>query len=393
MDLELSRLNLNWKKNMKKRNLLIPILAGLVVGQIFAEGERPFSLVNTIRVGYDDNVFQNDSGETSAYVSDIIDLAFRAALTDRTDLMFKAQFELRSDKEVALYPNLYAVLTHSASSRLLLQLSEYFKSGDSTSGDSSSGRQKYWMNIVKFTPTYVLTPKDRLELFLSYTVMDYEKKISLQNYDTIEGGISWQRELIPQRTRSSVNLRHRRTEYTKRNSAYSATDLTGELGHTLNQNWSVSVEVGGTYIEQDLGGGGQDEAYSKPFFKAGVAYEPSPRTRLTSDYIYQYAESENSSYLGQTSSEVRLGAQHDFTGKIMGRATLRYLDSEYEAKDNEVGGGAADEQMLEFDIRFHYKLNRINFLELGYKYRDKSYDNGVNDWDQNMIDMGWRVEL
>ena len=375
---------------MKKRNLLIPILAGLVVGQIFAEGERPFTLINTVRFGYDDNVYRNNSGETSTYVKDLIDFAFRAALSDRTDLMFKSRFEIRSDKDVKFYPNIHAVLSHSASPRWLLQLSDYYTSGEKTSADSALGRQRYNKNIVKFTPTYVLTEKDRLELYLSHMITKHDKAIEREDVERLEGGLSWQREIIPQRTRSSLNLRHRHVEYTKRNTKYDATDLTVGAGHTFNPEWSADVEAGGTHVAPD---DDRVSSHLEPFFMLGMAYEPSPRTRLSADYTYSYVESDNASFLGQTTSAIRLAAQHDFTAKIMGKAFVRYLDNDYDANDNESGGGALDEKELIAGLRLSYKLNRINFLEAGYQYRDKAYSRGGNDWDQNMIDVGWRVEL
>src|SRR6056297_891703 len=119
---------------MKKQKLFIAIFVGLTAGHILAENDRPFSIINTLRVGYDDNVYRTSANEEeSAYIADIIELAFRAALSDRTDLTFKSQFVYRSDDdENNFYPNLYAILTHSVSPRLLLELSNKVQSNSKT---------------------------------------------------------------------------------------------------------------------------------------------------------------------------------------------------------------------------------------------------------------------
>ena len=51
------------------------------------------------------------------------------------------------------------------------------------------------------------------------------------------------------------------------------------------------------------------------------------------------------------------------------------------------------EEFMELALRFQYKVNRINFLELGFRHREKAYDYGDRDWNQNIVDIGWRVEL
>jgi len=115
---------------MKKRKLWMPVLAGLLFGQLSAQGERPFKVINTIRAGYNDNLYRTDDPTKSFFVTDVIDLSLHAVLSDRTDLMVKSQLTLLDDDGGSeFYPNLYAMLNHSVSSRLLLRLSEYYRSG------------------------------------------------------------------------------------------------------------------------------------------------------------------------------------------------------------------------------------------------------------------------
>jgi len=381
---------------MKKRQLIIPILAGLVVGQIFAESESPLTVVNTLRLGYDDNVYRtSDDAQASAYLQDIIELSFRAALSERTDLIFTSRFDYQSDKEGNFYPSLYAVLTHSASPRLMLQLSDKLTSGNRTSS-SEEGRYDYFENTLSFAPSYVLSPKDSLSAPVSYMIKRHDDEVDYQDVDIITGGVSWKRELSPQRTWAAINLNQMWADYVNRDSTYDSTRLTTEISHTFNPEWHGNVEAGVTFDKTDFTdnvGKNTTSDGTNPFFAAGLAYEPSPQTRFTADVSRQYKDSNNASYAGETSSALTLGAQHDFTAKIMGKVTARFVESEYDRADNEAGGGDTTDEYFDLSVRMHYKINRINFLELGLRHRETSYDDGDHDWDQNMVDVGWRVEL
>jgi len=413
---------------MKKRKLLIPILAGLIVGQIFAEGNRPFSIINTLRFGYDDNVDREEDGSGSAYVEDILDLAFNASLSDRTDLVVKSQIRFKSDSESKIHPNLYAVLSHSVSPRLMFRLSDKFRAADKTSG-TSGGRHDYFKNTLGASATYVLTQKDRLELFLSHRIAQHDEEIEDDDYTTLSAGISWARDIRPQRTRSKLNLTARTTEYDKRSSdgarrvagaiqtleyasdtsGYDALDLTLEVNHTFNPKWQGTIEGGFTYVMPDkrdyritetngvsivpINEKADNSAYFAPVLKLGATYSPSPRTRFTGNYSHIFSESNDSDYIGQTADEFRFGIQHDVTAKIMAKATARFLNTTYDKADHETDTERADEERMDLEFRLTYKLNRLNFLEMGLRHSEKSYDDGVGDWVQNRFDVGWRVEL
>lgn len=386
---------------MKNKKLIISVLIGMLAGQIFAEGDRPFSVINTLRVGYDDNVYRTtDDQEKSAYIQDIIDLSFRAALSDRTDLTFQSRFDYRSDKEQNFYPNLYAILTHSASPRLLLQLSDKFTSGSTTSA-SRSGKYNYLINTLSFVPSYVLDSKNSLSLPLSYSIKRHEEIAEKLDYDTVSAGLSWKRQLIPQQTWASLSLSQKMIDYVNRDSQNDITFMSATISHTFNPNWQGQLGAGVTYNQSEfsipLPGGSSRTITSdgvNPYFLAGLTYAPTPQTRFTADLTQQYQESDSLLYAGKNSRSLSLGFQHDFTARIMGKATARFTRSEYDNEDNEVANSIdLDEDYVDLGVRVHYKLNRNNFIELGLTRREKMYDNEDRDWDQNRVDIGWRVTL
>jgi hypothetical protein len=405
---------------MHKTKLLIPALIGLIAGQLFAAGERPFKLVNTIRVGYSDNIDHTEDKQAGSFVTDIIDLSFRAALSDRTDVMVKSQLNLLTESgQNPIQPNLYVMLSHSISPRLLFRLSEYYRSGDKSGGDvnttnaTKNTRYNYFFNNVDGSLDYVLTAKDRLTGSANYSVLRHDQ---IESYDqtTMGAGLTWRRDLVPQRTYTTINLRRSRTIYdntpantpTKNyrdNDYLDSTVLSAGLNHTFNQQWQGHVEAGVTYVQPNFSDvwivsssnmvPAGNQATLNPLFKAGLVYSPSPRTRLTGDFALSYMASDNNGYGGQSTRELSFGAQHDITAKLMAKATARFANVTYDAQDTTTGNPTDEtEDRMNLDLRLTYKLNRMHFLEAGVSHRQTDRDTG-GSWAENRVDVGWRFEL
>jgi hypothetical protein len=421
---------------MHKGRLWIPVLAGLMIGQLFAEGERPFKVINTVRVGYNDNINTTANGKGSSFVTDIIDLSFRAALSDRTDMMVKSQFNILTESgDNRFNPNLYVMLNHSISPRLLLRLSEYYRSGDKSGSVTATGnsneRYDYFHNKIDASADYVLTRKDHLTGALSHEILRHDKENDSLDYTTIGGTVSWKRDLVPQRTYTTLNLGQRRTTYDNRqpdfttsstglapytntttyldDKASDATDLSAGLNHTFNQQWQGYIEAGVTYVQPDhpdsistynntltsiiTTNKADNSATLSPLFKAGLVYSPSPRTRLTSDLLLSYQPSDDDGYSGQNTTELRFGAQHDITAKLMAKATARFANVAYDTKNATTGHANETEERMDLALRLTYKLNRMNFLELGLRHSESESSGNRVSWEQNVVDIGWRLEL
>lgn len=412
---------------MSKCKLLITVLIGLVAGQLFAEGERPIKVVNRINFGYSDNIYRTADGEAGNFVTDTVDFSFRSAFSDRTDFTLKSQVTLLNDSGgMDLYPNLYAMLNHSVSPRLLLSFSEYFRSGDKAGTDvnttNKNARYNYFLNRVGTSADYVLTRKDRLIGSANYEILQHDKEIETLDRTTVDAGLTWSRELSPQRTFSTLNLRQRRIMYDKMlvdsvrrsypdHSAYvDETDLTAGLTHTFNQQWQGNVEAGATYSQPsfpdaivDNGFGPQldpttNSATINPLFRAGMVFSPSPRTRLSGDFSLSRQASDNNGYGGQNSAELSFAAQHDITAKLMAKATARFANTKYDAQDNFTANSdkrtERTEERMEFELMLTYKLNRMNFIEMSMLHREKSTDADDNSsYAENRVSVGWRLEL
>ncbi len=384
---------------MKRMKFFVPVLAGLFVGQLFAESERPLSVINTLRFGYNDNLYYRDSGQSksSFFVTDIVDLSLRAVLSDRTDMLVKTQLNFLSDDgSTELYPNLYAMLNHSISPRLLLQLSEYFRSGEKDGGGTVSGtnrRYNYYENRMSASADYILDQKNRLQSSAGHSIMRNEDDLGSGlklDYTTVDAGLMWKHDIAPQRTYSTLSLQERMTEYDNRDSSFDATDISAGIGHTFNPEWQGNLDMGATLVRPDEQGA-ENKNTLNPLIRAGLSYSPSPITRFAADFTSRYEESGDNRYGGQNSQELQLSAQHDLTAKLMARILARYQKINYD--ENASASKATSEDVVNLQLLLTYKLNRINFLEARVRHSSNKGDARAEDWEQNVVDVGWRVEL
>lgn len=408
---------------MIKCKLLIPVLVGLVAGQIFAESERPIKVVNRINFGYSDNIYRSPDREAGTFVTDVVDFSLRSAFSDRTDFTLKSQLTvLNDDGGMDLYPNLYAMLNHSVSPRLLLSFSEYFRSGDKSGTDvnatDKNKRYNYFLNRAGASADYVLTRKDRLIGSANYEMQQHDKEIETLDRTTVDAGLTWSRELSPQRTFSTLNLRQRRIIYEKLLAegqvpldAYTdETEMSAGLTHTFNQQWQGNIEAGATYSQPwaddftyndtllGLTTVSQDNvATLSPLFRAGMVFSPSPRTRLSGNFSLSRQASDNDAYGGQNSTELSFAAQHDLTAKLMAKATVRFANTTYDAQENITVNSTKrterTEDRMDLEFMLIYKLNRMNFIELSALHREKDSDITDSSWAENRASVGWRLEL
>jgi hypothetical protein len=376
---------------MKKISFLIPVLAGAIFGQVFAEGESPVSVINTVRVGYDDNPYRNARKDGSLFIEDVLDVAFRAALSERTDFMTKMQLRLDSDdREKGFYPNIYGKLSHSVSSRLLLQLSDTLKTG-SRNGDvgNSDDRVDYWRNTTELTADYILNDKTRLGASVGHTEEDDDPGANRFDFSRNDFGVSVSRELQPQQTSLGLYYYRSLVNYDE-NPDYDMDSVYAQLTHTFSPEWNAYVLGGATRTDRTA----NKKDSTDPKVGVGIAFLPSPRTEISADVSVSHAQTDNTNYGGQDDREIRFGVRHDLTGRITLTSTLSYRNSQYDTQDYTGTGTARDteDDRYDWDTRLRYKLNRMHSLEAGYKYARKESDT-TDNWTQNRVDLGWRVEF
>jgi hypothetical protein len=103
-----------------------------------------------------------------------------------------------------------------------------------------------------------------------------------------------------------------------------------------------------------------------------------------------------SSYLSQNRTYLSLSFAHDFTTKLSFYLSGAYSLNEYE-EDYSLDAATAenaDENSYLASARVTYRVNRINWLEIGYQYVELESDL-VNreSYDRNRFDVGWKIQL
>ena len=383
---------------MKNQLLLSALLSGVLAGQIFAIDETPVKISNTLRVGWSDNPYSLPQNEDdSFFVEDVLDLAFRASISDRTDITVKGRLRFDMDEEDdGIYPNFFGTLNHAFSSRLLFSLSDTFIMDDRNGTLSRPGQERvdFWRNTLNGDLTYLLGMRNRLSGFGKYGMERNDDGGEFYDYTRYEFGVSWGYDLVPQQTRTTLFAKHANVEFDGISGNHRELNqefIYAQLDHTFSPTWQGNVRGGATYTQRKFG---TEKNTMDPLFGAGIVYTPSPRTRANADIDYSYEQTEAVDRGGRMATQISLGIEHELTARVTVKSKFRFSNSDYSEKDSTVGkSGNFNEKFWDWDTRVSYKLNRMHSLEAGYRYSERESDNKNGNWTRNRVDIGWRVDL
>ena len=147
---------------MIKKTFYVLIAVSMISIPGFSAQERVVQVWNSVRVGYDDNIYQDSTDEESAFVTDILNITGKFNISGRTDAVLFWQPEVRyrfdGDPETVSYQDLYASLNHAMSQRTFLTLSDRlrYQMKDGQSGDVSRDDQNYLENELNGAVDYTL---------------------------------------------------------------------------------------------------------------------------------------------------------------------------------------------------------------------------------------------
>ena len=103
---------------MTNRTLQVLVALSLISASSFAAKERVIRFQNTVRLGYDDNIYQTVDGTGSAYVSDVINLSAKLNFSTRTDALIywqpEFQYRFDADPKFITTQDLYVRLNHAS---------------------------------------------------------------------------------------------------------------------------------------------------------------------------------------------------------------------------------------------------------------------------------------
>lgn len=390
---------------MSKGKVYLVVALSLVSVTTLAAKERSIRVQNTVRVGYDDNVYQEKDKEGSAFITDIINLSGKLTFSSRSDMLLYWQPEFRyrldADPKTVTYQDLYLRLNHAISQRTFLQLSDRFryqeKEGQAGGGQSN---QNFLENDLMGSLDFTLNALSQIRVGAGYEFRiweddDYGQGIQNNDYDQIRANGIYIRELRPNTTQGILGLNYVDHTYEGSRGGFDSTTLFGGVDQNFSPNIIGNARLGYTFSDIDNGGGESSDS-STPFLQAGLEVNPTARTSFTGNLGYSLRQAENSLYNAQDAFSLGLGVRHDLTGKISLSSTISYIYSLYDADYARTGGvvGDAQDGYFTFNLRGSYQINRNNFLDAGYRFNNRDSDSVfLREYDRNVIDIGWRLRL
>ena len=140
---------------------------------------------------------------------------------------------------------------------------------------------------------------------------------------------------------------------------------------------------------------------TQPYGELSMTFLPTPATRITGAASYAIDESDAGSYMSQDRSYLSLSLAHDFTAKLRfylsSALTHNAYQADYALDDADPLTPAltdATEDSYLVSMSLAYRINRINWIELGYQFVKLESDlQNRESYDRNRIDIGWKIQL
>lgn len=396
---------------MTKRSLQVLVALTVSSAATYAATENVIQFQNHVRIGYDDNIYQNSTDEGSAFITEIINLSANLTFSSRTDalLYWEPEFRYRADADpdFVTYQNLYAKLNHALTERAFLTLSDrlFYRQMDGQSGGVDDSNQNYFENDLNGAVNYTLNDISFLTLGAGYSfrIWDDSDYGEWQNgeggndFNEFSADFSYYRQIKPNKTQVMAGIDYFNLEYDGSRGGFDSLSLIVGVDQTFNPQITAFGRVGYTMSTIDQVGG--DEDTSAPYFKAGVEVNPSEKTKVSGSLGYSLSRSENSAYNAQDRFDIGVSVRRDLTAKIALTGALNYILSNYDGSYSTTYGADlpdVDDALIIFSLRCAYQLNRNNFVEAGYLFRTRDLSGGLDDnsdWDGNRVDLAWRLRL
>ena len=400
---------------MKQIRLFI-VAASLLALASPAFAESPIHLNNRLRLGYDDNVYQ--AGEATASDGSVITHeetdSFRIieeieALVNlnlqRTylGLRYRPSFVWYSDRDNDDTDFLHDVdlnFVQKITPALALSISDTLRASQLPELQDENyvvrAKDDNYYNSALATLSYNVRPETRLDLSGRYILLRYtEEANENDNYYSAVGGLTLRQQLAS-RTTLMGDLRYQTVVYNEAEEAFNrdANSVFAGLGaeQTFNPKLLGSLRAG---VEQRMYDNDAADDNTQPYGELSMTFLPTPATRITGAASYSIYESDVASYLSQNRTYLSLSFAHDFTTKLNFYLSGAYSLNQYEADYAlEAGAVDADEKSFLVSARLAYRINRINWLEVGYQFIKLDSDL-VNreSYDRNRFDIGWKIQL
>ena len=390
--------------------IVVALLLALVAPAVWAAAaESPIHLNNRLRLGFDDNIYQEDDDRdpnSSFRIVEELELLVNLNM-ERTYLGLRYRptviwYQDREPGSTDFLHDLDLNFSHNFSPNLVLSLADTLQAGQlpELQDENYIVREEddHYHNSAIATLSYNLRPETRIDVSGRHILFIYDNDSPAKennDYTSVIGGLTLRQQLA---SRSTVmgDLRYQTLSYNEAGAEYNRDADTVYAGLGVEQNFSPAV-IG------TLRGGLEsrmydNEAYddnNQPYGEISMTFLPTPATRITGAASYSIYESDVDAYLSQNRSYLSLSVAHDFTAKLSFYVSGAYSLSAYEADYSlDSAMGDADENAYMVSARLAYRINRINWLEAGWQYVQLDSDVlNRESYVRNRFDVGWKIQL
>lgn len=395
--------------------MMLVVGAGFIGSAQAADETRTFQLKNRLRVEYDDNIYEtSDDKSDSVKIIEEVELLLNMNLERSfVGLRYRPTYVWWADREPDdddLHHDFDLVLSHNFTPRFSLSLKDTFRIAEQPEqidrGTVLRENDDYVYNVADALAVYAVTPETRLDVGGRYTTLrfDREEQAETDDYDIYAVGPTIRHDL----TSETVVMGEYRFENITYDGPERGSDshyVGGGFEHIFSPSLLGNIRAGAQMKQFETDG--LDDA-TEPYFDASVTFLPSPATRVTAGAGYSMFESDVYPFASQNRTLAYLSMAHDLTARISLYVAGSYAMSEYNADEaientivvdandddsaEEVAVFDGDETIAQFSTRASYKVNRSNWLELGWQYLNLDSDYRT-DYDRNRLELGWRTQL
>jgi hypothetical protein len=374
----------------------------------FAGPESPhsFQIKNRLRVGWDNNVYEEareEDRDESYKIIEELELLLNMNMEQTFfGLRYRPTFLWWSDRDpddTDFHHEVDLVLAHNFTPRVSLNAKNTLRIAELPElidrGTVVRENDDYTYNLADAVLGYRFSEATRLELGGRYTILRYDNdEVAVtDDYDITAAGITLRHQLQPE-TALSADVRVERTEYVDlENRGSDSIFYGGGLEQIFSPNLVGSARAG-AQIKSFEDSRIEDE--TNPYGDVSLTYLPSPKTRITLGAGYSMFEADVYPFASQDRLLSFLTFAHDLTARVQLFLATSYQLSEYSKdqaiRDPNLSGIDGDEEVFQASGRLSYMLNRRNYLELSVQYLDFSSDLR-EEFDRTRVEVGWRTQL
>lgn len=400
---------MKWTKWTCSLLLLVVALPSVVLGATVGSKANRFQIVNRLRFEYDDNIYQEETDTDDSFkiieeIEFLVNFSFTRTFVSVRYRPNYTWWESREPDDDDFNHDVDFVLNQTFSPRLTFSLTDTLRRGQipESIDDNRIVRENddFTYNAVNGTLGLLVMPQTKLEAAGRYLLLRYDNEdvADTEDFDLYVAGVTVRHQLVPETTLIG-ELRGEEVEYNgpdRGSQSYYA-------GGGVEQIFSPSLlgSLRGGYQKKEF----NDDnigAEDSPYADVAVTFLPSPATRLTANVGYSLFETDVYPYASQQRTLFAASLAHDLTARISLYLSGGYTIGDYSAEQSIDEGAVTDgqEDLIQVSTRATYKLNRSNYLELGWQYQDFSSDVSYVDggglrssYERNRIDAGWKVEF